>query len=69
MILSEITSYLKSLIPLGLQENYDNSGLLIGLEETEINGVLICLDVTCDILDEAIEKKCNLCLLYTSRCV
>ncbi len=64
MILSEITSYLKSLIPLALQENYDNSGLLIGLEETEISGALICLDVTSDILDEAIEKKCNLVISH-----
>lgn len=64
MKLSEITSYLKSLIPLSLQEHYDNSGLLIGLEETEINGVLICLDVTKDVLDEAIEKKCNLVISH-----
>ncbi len=64
MILSEFTSYLKSLVPLALQENYDNSGLLIGLEETEISGALICLDVTSDILDEAIEKKCNLVISH-----
>ena len=64
MILSEITSYLKSLFPLSLQENYDNSGLLVGQEETEINGILICLDVTAEILDEAIEKKCNLVISH-----
>jgi dinuclear metal center YbgI/SA1388 family protein len=47
-----------------LQENYDNSGLLIGLEETEISGILICLDISRDVLDEAIVKKCNLVISH-----
>jgi len=64
MILSEITSYLKLMFPLALQENYDNSGLLVGLDGTEISGALICLDVTEAILDEAVEKGCNLVISH-----
>ncbi len=64
MILSEITSYLNSQIPLSLQENYDNCGLLIGNLNDEISGALICLDITEKIMDEAIEKNCNLIISH-----
>lgn len=64
MILSEITSYLNSRFPLALQESYDNCGLLIGNTNTEISGALICLDVTEDVLDEAVEKNCNLIISH-----
>ncbi len=60
MILSEITSYLNSQFPLALQESYDNCGLLIGDTDTIISGALICLDITEEVLEEAIKKKCNL---------
>lgn len=60
MILSEITSYLNSQFPLSLQESYDNCGLLIGEKNTEITGALICLDITENVLDEAVKNNCNL---------
>lgn len=43
-----------------LQEDYDNAGLQTGLTEAEVSGVLLCLDVTEDILQEAEEKGCNM---------
>ena len=43
-----------------LQEDYDNAGLQVGLTEAEVSGALLCLDVTEAVLDEAIEKGCNL---------
>ncbi len=64
MILSEIISYLNSEIPPALQENYDNCGLLIGNAESDITGILICLDITDEIMDEAIKKNCNLILSH-----
>ena len=64
MILSEITSYLNSHIPLSLQENYDNCGLLIGNPNDEIAGVLICLDITEEVMDEALTKSCNLIISH-----
>ena len=64
MILSEITSFLNSRIPLSLQESYDNCGLLIGSADAEISGALICLDITEEVLDEAIKKKCNLVISH-----
>ena len=55
--LKEITQYIESLAPLCLQESYDNSGLIYGNPESEIDSVLITLDVTEKVVDEAIEKK------------
>ena len=64
MIVSEITSYLNSRVPLPLQESYDNCGLLIGNPDDEITGVLICLDVTEEVLNEAAVKRCNLVISH-----
>lgn len=56
MKVSDIVSYLESIANPSLQESYDNSGLLIGTGEEEINAVLISLDLTEEVLDEAIAK-------------
>jgi len=60
MKLKQIINPLEKFAPLSLQESYDNAGLLIGSTEQEIKGILISVDVTEKILDEAIEKNCNL---------
>jgi dinuclear metal center YbgI/SA1388 family protein len=64
MKISEITDYLESLAPLSSQESYDNSGLIVGDHSTEITKALICLDCIESIIDEAIEKKCNLIISH-----
>ena len=53
-------SALERFAPLPLQESWDNAGLQVGLTETEVSGALLCLDVSERIVDEAIEKGCNL---------
>ena len=53
-------SALERFAPLPLQESWDNAGLQVGLTETEVSGALLCLDVNERIVDEAIEKGCNL---------
>ncbi|MEX0968111.1 MAG: Nif3-like dinuclear metal center hexameric protein [Bacteroidia bacterium] len=60
----DIVTFLNSVAPPALQEQYDNSGLLTGNPGTRVKGVLIALDVTEDIIDEAIEKKCNLIVAH-----
>jgi dinuclear metal center YbgI/SA1388 family protein len=64
MQLSEITNYLNASVPLALQESYDNCGLLLGDTGTDITGILICLDVTEAVIDEAISKNCNLIISH-----
>ena len=56
MKLKDISVCLEKFAPLNLQESYDNSGLLIGSYNQVINTVLITLDVTEAVLNEAIEK-------------
>jgi dinuclear metal center YbgI/SA1388 family protein len=60
MKLKDISSYLDNIIPISLQEGYDNSGLQTGDPEQEINSAIISLDVTEDVIDEAIASGCNL---------
>ncbi len=50
--------------PLPLQESYDNAGLQVGLYEAEVKGALLCLDVTEEIIDEAVTSKCNLIISH-----
>ncbi len=62
--LTDIAAYLESIAPLSFQESYDNSGLQVGFPGQEIHSALIAIDVTEEVLDEAIEKKCNLILSH-----
>lgn len=64
MKLKHLLFYLESIAPLSLQESYDNAGLLVGNPETEITGVLITLDSTEEVIDEAIEKGCNVIVAH-----
>ena len=60
MKIKQVLSALEKFAPLPLQESWDNAGLQVGLTETEVSGALLCLDVNEKILDEAIQKGCNL---------
>ena len=64
MKIRELTAFLEGIAPLELQEPYDNSGFLIGDDSQEIGGVLVCLDVTEEILDEAKSLGCNLIVAH-----
>ena len=56
----EVMNALENFAPLPLQESYDNAGLQVGLTEAEVSGVLLCLDVTEEVISEAIDLGCNL---------
>lgn len=59
--IKQVVDALEHYAPLPLQEGYDNAGLQVGLTEAvEVSGALLCLDVTEDVVDEAIRKGCNL---------
>lgn len=60
----EVTNYLETIAPLHLQEKYDNSGLLIGSGDEIVSGVLICLDCTEEIIDEAVRMNCNMIISH-----
>lgn len=62
--IKEVIQQLESFAPLGLQENYDNSGLICGNSENKVSGALLSLDCTEEVIDEAIGKKCNLIISH-----
>lgn len=64
MKIKEIIPILEEMAPLGYAEDFDNVGLLIGDAETEITAVLVCHDAIESIVEEAIEKKCNLIICF-----
>lgn len=64
MVLKEILSALEQLAPKSFQEGYDNSGLIVGSSETEVNKVLFCLDSTEAVVDEAIGKGAELIVAH-----
>ena len=64
MKIKNIINHLESVVPTYLQEEYDNTGLIIGDEEADTKSVLICIDSTEEVIDEAINKKCNLVIAH-----
>lgn len=64
MNIQSITQYLEKLAPLAYQESYDNAGLLVGESNWEVNKVLISLDTTEEVVDEAIQNGCNLIIAH-----
>ncbi len=58
--IKEIATALEKFAPLPLQDGFDNAGLQIGLTDAEVTGVLLCLDVTEQIIDEATALGYNL---------
>jgi dinuclear metal center YbgI/SA1388 family protein len=60
----DITRELEKLAPLSYQESYDNAGLLVGNVHTEVTGVLITLDVTEEVVEEAKNRNCNLIVAH-----
>jgi len=60
----EITILLENLVPLSYQENYDNCGLIVGDPENKVSAVLLTLDCTEAVVNEAIEKDCNLIIAH-----
>ncbi|MBD5383937.1 MAG: Nif3-like dinuclear metal center hexameric protein [Ruminococcaceae bacterium] len=60
MTVGEVWKYLDSIAPKRYAESFDNVGLLIGDENSEVTGVCCCLDITHSIIKEAAEKDANL---------
>jgi dinuclear metal center YbgI/SA1388 family protein len=64
MHITQIINFLDTIAPPSLQEDYDNAGFLTGNASMPCTGVLISLDCTEEIVQEAIDKKCNLIVAH-----
>lgn len=64
MKLKELCSFLDSAVPLSYQEKYDNSGLQVGLPENDVKAALLALDITAEVIEEAIECSCDVIISH-----
>ena len=64
MKVKDFTSALEQIAPLNYAEGFDNVGLLVGNYYDEVTKVLVCLDTTPDVVDEAIREGANLIISF-----
>lgn len=64
MKIREILQTIEQIAPLSLQEGFDNSGLQVGDINQEAKGALLCIDVTENVILEAINLNCNLIIAH-----
>ena len=64
MQIKQITKILEDFAPLSFQESYDNAGLIVGNKNDAVSGILITLDITEEVIDEAIELGYNFVLSH-----
>lgn len=60
----DICHLIEEFAPLALQESYDNAGLLVGNGNTPVKGILLCIDITEEVVEETIRKGCNLIISH-----
>jgi GTP cyclohydrolase I len=59
-----LENVLNDFAPLELAENWDNVGLLVSSSHKEINNILLALDLTDDVLNEAISRKIDFIITH-----
>lgn len=64
MYVQDVIDHLEALSPLSYAEDFDNVGLLVGNKTNEVKGILVTLDTLEEVVDEAIENKCNLIVSF-----
>ena len=64
MKLTELVDHLNQAVPLSLQEGYDNSGVQVGNEGNDIRSGLLTLDVTEEVIEEAVQKECGIVISH-----
>ena len=64
MKIKEIISVLEKMAPLAYAEDFDNVGLLVGNQNDDCTGVLVCHDAIENVIEEAIAKNCNFIVCF-----
>ena len=60
----DIADLIEKAVPSALQEEWDNSGLLIGFEDKEVNKILTCLEIDDRVVNEAKELGANMIITH-----
>ncbi|MDD4919129.1 MAG: Nif3-like dinuclear metal center hexameric protein [Bacteroidales bacterium] len=64
LLAADIIEVLEQWAPWELQEEWDNSGLCIGNPATPVSGILVCLDCTPEVVEEAISGGLNMIISH-----
>lgn len=71
----EIYEYLDALAPFSTQMSFDNSGFLVGRGDAPVQKLLVALDITAEVVAEALEADCQLIvshhpiLFHPAKCI
>ena len=60
----DIYDFIDSIAPFNTQEEWDNSGLLVGNENAEVEKILFALDATSDVIDQAVAYGADLIITH-----
>jgi len=60
----DVTIAIEKIVPLELSQDWDNVGLLIGDPQSDVKNILLTIDVTKEVLAEAIKQKTDLIISY-----
>ncbi len=64
MTVKDIAAAIEQIAPLVYQESYDNCGIQVGNMAADVTGILLTLDVTEEVIDEAIACNCNMIVAH-----
>ena len=64
MTVNEVAAIVEEFAPLGYQESYDNAGLIVGSPHSKVNGILLAVDVTPEVIDDALANDANLIVAH-----
>lgn len=64
LTVKELVQIIEKYAPVSLKEEYDNVGLMVGDTNMEVSSILVTLDCTMEVIEEAIEKQCNFILSH-----
>lgn len=64
MTVREVSNIIEEFAPLGYQESYDNAGLIVGSPTSRVRGIMVCVDVTPDVIDDALAQNANLIISH-----
>lgn len=62
--IKDFINIMEKIAPDNLKESYDNVGLMIGDRDDDVSGILVALDITLEVIEEAKEKGANLILTH-----
>jgi dinuclear metal center YbgI/SA1388 family protein len=64
MTIQKVIAEIEKHISMSQAEDFDNVGLLCGLPKRNVSGILVCHDALENVVDEAIQKNCNLIVCF-----